>query len=146
MKYIKTSFGLTDQPQLGVQATLSLDFVHIGSTTLLFAMSISCAVCLAVGQAVFQAQLSNYLAEVVPEKTAHAILTAGVSQVKSVVKPEDYARVVKEYSNALTDIFVSANSYKTINKLNAPPVYTCYRPSSVAYFRLLYNLDHSANF
>ncbi|PVH97407.1 hypothetical protein DM02DRAFT_658265 [Periconia macrospinosa] len=92
-------------PQLGVQATLAPDIVHIGSTTLLFVMSISCAISLAIGQAIFQAELSHNLAEFTSGDTIRAVQAAGVSGVKSVVPPQVLARVVQGYSDALTTVF-----------------------------------------
>jgi hypothetical protein len=97
------------QAQLGVQASLPSDIVHIESTTLLFGMSISCAISLAIGQAVFQLQLAHYLSDSVSSQTANSVLSSGVTQLDSIVRTEDRENVLSAYSSALTDVFVSSS-------------------------------------
>ncbi|KAF2877682.1 major facilitator superfamily domain-containing protein [Massariosphaeria phaeospora] len=98
------NMSLTAQGQLGVQASLPPDIVHIGSTTLLFGMSISCAISLAIGQAVFQLQLTEYLARSVDPDTVNSVLSNGATHLASFVRPGDLMTVLEGYSQALTDV------------------------------------------
>ncbi|PVI03884.1 MFS general substrate transporter [Periconia macrospinosa] len=91
--------------QLGVQASLPPDIVHIGSTTLLFFMSISCAICLAIGQTIFQLRLNDLLLQIVSPTTVEELLSSGARDLPSVVEPGNLAKVIQSYSSALTDVF-----------------------------------------
>ena len=90
-----------------MQASLPTELVPIGVTTLLFGTSVSCAAFLAIGQAVFESQLSKYLSGVVPTATAEAIISVGATDIRSVVSLEQLPFVLLAYSKAITQVFVS---------------------------------------
>jgi hypothetical protein len=73
----------------------------------LFGTSASCAAFLAIGQAVFESQLSKYLSAVVPTATVDAIILLGATNIRSVVSLEQLPVVLLAYSKAVTQVFVS---------------------------------------
>ena len=89
-----------------MQSSLKSDLVPIGSTTLVFGMSVSCAVFLAVGQAIFQSRLLQNLEMAFSEQDAHAIISAGASQAQYFGSSSNHA-VANAYSNAIADVFVN---------------------------------------
>ncbi|CAK41110.1 uncharacterized protein BO96DRAFT_435090 [Aspergillus niger CBS 101883] len=65
------------QAHLGVQASHLPDLVPLDATTLLFAISASCAIVLAIGEAVFQTQLKKELAHVACSAVVNVAISAG---------------------------------------------------------------------
>ncbi|KAF2478181.1 MFS general substrate transporter [Lindgomyces ingoldianus] len=96
---------IINMAHLGTQASLPQDLVPIGATTLLFGISASCAVFLAVGQAVFQERLMNDLSQVVSEKVVKDVISVGATQVREVVSAQDLPVVLNAYSKAVTQVF-----------------------------------------
>jgi hypothetical protein len=90
-----------------MQASLPTEMVPIGVTTLLFGTSAGCAAFLAIGQAVFESQLSKHLSAVVPTATVDAIILLGATNIRSVVSLEQLPFVLLAYSKAVTQVFVS---------------------------------------
>ncbi|GKZ51783.1 hypothetical protein AbraIFM66951_007159, partial [Aspergillus brasiliensis] len=90
---------------LGVQASLPPDLVPLGATTLLFVISASCAIFLAIGEAIFQAQLRNQLAHVASSALSNAVISAGASGWRSIVRSADIPMVIHAYSIAVTRVF-----------------------------------------
>ncbi|KAI0889803.1 major facilitator superfamily domain-containing protein [Annulohypoxylon maeteangense] len=90
---------------LGMQASLPKELVPIGATTLLTIISTSCSVFLAVGQTVFQSALRINLAPIVSSNTIDAIISAGATNVGSVVDAQDLPSVIKAYGKAVTQVF-----------------------------------------
>lgn len=92
---------------MGVQASLPPDLVPLGATTLLFVISASCAIFLAVGQAVFQERLAVGLIQVVSPEVVKEILSVGATGIRSIIDAEDLPAVIEAYSKATTQVFVS---------------------------------------
>lgn len=110
---------------MGVQASLPPDLVPIGATTLLFVISASCAVFLAVGQAVFQDRLLSNLSQVVPAHVTNAVISVGATSVRLVVSTQDLASVLRAYSDAVTQVFVCILIYSMKLTANFHLVYSC---------------------
>ncbi|KAI4157564.1 MAG: hypothetical protein LQ342_008186 [Letrouitia transgressa] len=98
------SFMVT-MPHIALQAVLPPDLVPIASTTLLFAMTASCSILLAVGQAIFQASLTSKLLRVVSQEETNMLIAAGAADVNAAIPQADRDVVIAAYNNALTDVF-----------------------------------------
>lgn len=94
------------QGHLGVQASLPPELVPLGATTFLFIISASCAIFLAIGEAIFQARLAKNLTHVVPSALVEQIVSVGATSVRSVVPTNDLPAVIVAYSKAVTQVFV----------------------------------------
>lgn len=95
------------QSHLAMQSSLPQDLVPLGSSTLLSVISTSCAIFMAVGQAVFQRQLQHNLGDILPEDTVAKIIDSGVTDLSSLVDPSMLRELVDRYSLSITQIFVS---------------------------------------
>lgn len=93
-----------------MQASLPKELVPIGASNLLMVISTSCAIFLAVGQALFQQRLMINLSTVVDDEVVKKVISAGATSLGSVVEPSQLSRVIREYSNAITDVFVSKHT------------------------------------
>lgn len=91
--------------QLGIQASLPPELVPIGVTTLLFVISASCAVYLAVGQTIFQERLVRTLSEVLPPNTVSQVLSVGATQLRSISGDQNPSTIINAYSSAVTKVF-----------------------------------------
>lgn len=89
-----------------MQASLPADLVPIGATTLLFGISTSCSVFLAIGEAVFQQRLQVNLENVVSRDVTNAVISAGATQIRSIVSADELPVVLRAYSKAVTQVFV----------------------------------------
>lgn len=89
-----------------MQASLPQDLVPLGATILLFGVSMSGAVFLAIGQAVFENRLIANLGLVVPETVVEQVLSTGATGIKSVVDDEYLPMVLQAYSRSITQVFV----------------------------------------
>ncbi|GFN13728.1 MDR family MFS transporter [Aspergillus tubingensis] len=90
---------------IGVQTSVPQDLVPVGATTLLFVISASCATFLAIGEAVFQTQLKNELADIASATVANAVISAGASGWRSFVPSTEIPMVISAYSSAVTRVF-----------------------------------------
>jgi len=90
-----------------MQASLPKELVPIGASNLLMIISTSCAIFLAAGQALFQQRLIVHLSTVVEDDVVKKVISAGATNLGSVVEPSQLPLVIREYSNAITDVFVS---------------------------------------
>lgn len=70
-------------------------------------MSVSCAICLALGQAIFQLRLKSHLSGVIEQSTVRSLIDSGVNDVSSLVEPGQLGDVLSAFSEALTDVLVS---------------------------------------
>ncbi|KAI2627379.1 MFS general substrate transporter [Hypomontagnella submonticulosa] len=95
----------TNLAHLGMQATLPKHLVPLGASTLLSIISTSCAIFLAVGQAVFQRNLVSNLSSVVSSDTIDKIVSAGATNLQSVVNASDLHSVIDAYSKSVTQVF-----------------------------------------
>ncbi|KAI2829261.1 hypothetical protein CBS63078_4265 [Aspergillus niger] len=91
---------------LGVQASLPPDLVPLGATTLLFAISASCAILLDIGEAVLQTQLKKELAHVACSALANVVISAGASGWRFIVFSAEIPVVISAYNSAVTGVFV----------------------------------------
>lgn len=94
-----------------MQASLPRELVPIGAATLLMIISTSCSIFLALGQAIFQAALKTNLAPVVSSNVTEAIISVGATNIGSVIDASDLPSVVQAYGKAVTQVFVSINTY-----------------------------------
>lgn len=90
-----------------MQASLPKDLVPLGATTLLTIISTSCAIFLAIGEAVFQRNLAAYLSEVTTPDIVQDIISGGATNIGSVVNGADLPAIINAYSKAVTQVFVS---------------------------------------
>ncbi|KAL4999867.1 major facilitator superfamily domain-containing protein [Aspergillus recurvatus] len=96
---------VVNMAHIGVQASLPPSLVPLGATTLLFSISASCAIFLAVGQAIFQEQLASNLAHVVPQDVLERISAVGATNVRSVIGADQQLAVLDAYSQSITRVF-----------------------------------------
>ncbi|OTB17445.1 hypothetical protein K445DRAFT_277151 [Daldinia sp. EC12] len=90
---------------LGMQATLPMELVPLGATTLLTVISTSCAIFTAIGQTIFQKRLMVNLSTVVSPETVQNIISAGATNIDSVVDSAVLLTVVREYGKSVTQVF-----------------------------------------
>ncbi|KAH4161849.1 hypothetical protein HBI04_127330 [Parastagonospora nodorum] len=95
----------SNMAHLGMQASLPKDLVPLGATNLLMVISTSCAIFLAIGQAVFQGRLATNLAEIVSPDIAEKVVSVGVTRFRDVVSLVDLPGVLRAYSDSATDVF-----------------------------------------
>ncbi|KAI0377086.1 MFS general substrate transporter [Hypomontagnella monticulosa] len=95
----------TNLAHLGMQASLPKDLVPLGATTLLTIISTSCAIFLAIGEAVFQRNLAVYLSEVTTPDIVQDIISGGATNIGSVVNAADLPAIINAYSKAVTQVF-----------------------------------------
>ncbi|CAG8960295.1 hypothetical protein HYFRA_00012815 [Hymenoscyphus fraxineus] len=93
---------------IGMQASLPQELIPLGATILLFGVSMSGAVFLAIGQAVFESRLTGNLGRVVPETVVEKVLSTGATGLKSVVDAENLPVVLQAYSESITQVFYIA--------------------------------------
>ncbi|KAJ4357233.1 uncharacterized protein N0V89_001808 [Didymosphaeria variabile] len=101
------SFMVT-MPHIALQAMLPPDLIPIASTTLLFAMTASCSIFLAGGQAMFQSSLTRNLVRVVSPEEAARLIAVGAADVHREVQPAVRDAVIDVYSKAITNVFYLA--------------------------------------
>lgn len=116
-----------------MQASLPKDLVPLGATNLLMIISTSCAIFLAIGQAVFHGRLVTNLAEVVSPDMAEKVVSVGVTSFRDVVSLVDLPKVLQAYSDSATDVFVSHPPLR-IALINSMIVHTSRRPCPLLYF------------
>ncbi|KAI0847850.1 MFS general substrate transporter [Daldinia vernicosa] len=95
----------TNQAHLGMQASLPQSIVPLGASTLLLVISTSCAIFLAVGQAVFEAALRSNLAPILSPDVVNVVISVGATDVRSVVDASDVPAVISAYSKAIAQVF-----------------------------------------
>lgn len=88
-----------------MQTSLPQDLVPLGASTLLSIISTSCAIFMAIGQAVFQELLQKNLSPVIPQDTVDKIIDSGVTDLRSLVDPAVLQTVVEKYSLSIRQIF-----------------------------------------
>ncbi|KAI1183938.1 MFS general substrate transporter [Nemania serpens] len=88
-----------------MQSSLPQDLVALGSSTLLSIISMSCAIFIAIGQAIFQRQLQNNLGSVVGGDVVKDIINSGVTDLSSLVSASDLPTVIQKYSLSVTQVF-----------------------------------------
>ncbi|KAK7961976.1 uncharacterized protein PG986_002801 [Apiospora aurea] len=98
----------TNLAHLGMQASLPKELVPLRASNLLTIISTSCAIFLAAGQAPFQQRLIVHLSSVVEPDVVNKVVSAGATNLGSVVEPSQLASVTREYSNAITDVLLTA--------------------------------------
>lgn len=96
-----------------MQSSLPQDLVALGSSTLLSIISMSCAIFVAIGQAVFQGQLQSNLGPVVGEDAVKNIINSGVTDISSLVSASALPTVMEKYSLSVTQVFVSVLLFTT---------------------------------
>lgn len=98
-----------------MQAVLPADLVPVASTTLLFAMTASCSILLAGGQAIFRPSLARYLLRVVSQEETDRLIAAGAADVKAAIQTagNNSTAVIDAYNHALTNTFVSSDVLHT---------------------------------
>ncbi|KAF2732223.1 MFS general substrate transporter [Polyplosphaeria fusca] len=99
---------LVTMPHIALQAMLPPDLIPIASTTLLFAMTASCSIFLAGGQAIFQSALTRNLRRVVSPEEAARLIAVGAADVHREVQPADRDAVFDVYNTAITNVFYLA--------------------------------------
>jgi hypothetical protein len=93
-----------------MQASLPQDLVPLGASTLLSIISTSCAIFMAIGQAVFQKRLQVNLRTVIPDETVHRIIDSGVTDKGSLVDSGVPPAVIQKYSLSIIEVFVSTQT------------------------------------
>jgi hypothetical protein len=98
------------QSHLAMQSSLPQDLVPLGSSTLLTIISTSCAVFMGIGQAVFEKRLELNLESSVSKDIAQQIISAGATDVRSLIGPNDTNElpiIINQYSKSISEIWVS---------------------------------------
>ena len=95
------------QMHVAVQASLPKEIAPLGATTLLTFVSVSCTIFLGLGQLVFQARLTHNLSSVVPPDVVDRIISAGATNLASVVDKGVLPAVIEKYGESATQVFVS---------------------------------------
>ncbi|KAI1345531.1 major facilitator superfamily domain-containing protein [Xylaria sp. FL0043] len=90
---------------LAMQTSLPQDLVPLGASTLLAIISTSCAIFASVGQTVFQQQLQNNLATILPHESVNKIINSGVTDLRSLVDVDELPAVIDKYSLSVTQVF-----------------------------------------
>ena len=93
-----------------MQSSLPQDLVPMGSSTLLAIISTSCAIFMAIGQAVFNQRLKSNLGTMVSQDVLNEIAKYGVTNVRSLVSASELPGVIQEYSKAVTQVWVNTLS------------------------------------
>ncbi|KAI1465429.1 MFS general substrate transporter [Daldinia caldariorum] len=105
---ILTGFGFSlagNLAHLGMQASLPMELVPLGATTLLAIISTSCAIFTAVGQTIFQKRLMANLSAVVSPEAIQDIISTGATNLNSVVDSSLLPTVIREYGKSITEVF-----------------------------------------
>ncbi|RYP77684.1 hypothetical protein DL771_001052 [Monosporascus sp. 5C6A] len=90
---------------LGMQASLPKELVPLSATILLTSISTSNAIFMAIGQAVFQKRLMANLSAIVSPDVVTAIISAGATNLESVVDPAVLPAVIRQYGKSVTQVF-----------------------------------------
>lgn len=98
------------QSHVAMQSSLPHNLVPIGTSTLLMIISTSCAIFMAVGQAVFQTRLEVNLGKILPADVVDAIISSGATEISSLVGQAELSSVFEQYSVSVTEVFVCPNS------------------------------------
>lgn len=106
---ILTGFGTgagLQVPMTAVQTVLTQDDIPLGTAAVMFFQTLGGAVWIAVGQSVFQNGLISGMAEYAPRVKASAIVNAGATQIRPILRSlgqENQLRnVLRAYMNGLT--------------------------------------------
>ncbi|OTA84584.1 hypothetical protein M434DRAFT_16391 [Hypoxylon sp. CO27-5] len=95
----------TNLSHIAMQSSLPQDLVPLGATTLLTIISTSCAIFMAIGQAVFLKRLQVNIGAVAPENVVNQIINSGVTDVASLVDVAELPVVIQKYSLSVTQVF-----------------------------------------
>ncbi|KAI0814421.1 MFS general substrate transporter [Xylaria sp. FL0064] len=88
-----------------MQSSLPQDLVALGSSTLLSIISLSCAIFIAIGQAIFQRQLESNLMFIVGADVVRNIINSGVTDISSFVSASDLPVVIQKYNLSVSQVF-----------------------------------------
>ncbi|OTA69244.1 MFS general substrate transporter [Hypoxylon sp. EC38] len=95
----------TNLSHIAMQSSLPQDLVPLGATTLLTIISTSCAIFMAIGQAVFLKRLQVNIGAVAPENVVNQIINSGVTDVAELVDVAELPVVIQKYSLSVTQVF-----------------------------------------
>ncbi|KAK8117396.1 uncharacterized protein PG998_005677 [Apiospora kogelbergensis] len=95
----------TTMMHVAVQASLPKEIAPLGATTLLTFVSVSCTIFLGLGQLVFQARLTDNLSSVVSPDVVDRIISAGATNLASVVDKGVLPVVIEKYGESATQVF-----------------------------------------
>ncbi|KAI1373132.1 MFS general substrate transporter [Hypoxylon crocopeplum] len=90
---------------LGMQASLPMELVPLGATNLLAIISTSCAIFTAIGQTVFQKRLMSNLEAIVAPDVVNDIISAGATNLGSVVDSTLLPTIIQQYGKSITQVF-----------------------------------------
>ncbi|KAK0631019.1 major facilitator superfamily domain-containing protein [Bombardia bombarda] len=90
---------------LAMQSSLPQDLVPIGSSTLLAVISTSCAIFLAIGQAVFIRRIEVNIGSVASSEVVNKIIQSGATDIPNLVDPANLSAVIRQYSKSVTEVF-----------------------------------------
>lgn len=96
------------QAHLGMQASLPQALVPLGATSVLTVISTSCAIFLAVGQAIFTDRIqANLPATVSSNLRTQLASSVGATSIRNLVTPAELPGVLAAYSKSITQVWVS---------------------------------------
>ena len=95
-------------PILAVQANAPPDMMSIATAVLVFAQTFGGAVFISVANVIFNNKLHNELLSRLPHLDAEAIINAGATAVREVVKPQDLPEALMAYSEGVSATFLLA--------------------------------------
>lgn len=98
------------QPQVAIQTVLPKADIPAGASIIVLVQTLSGAVFIAIGQAALQNKLVKNLEAAIPHGRLDLsrLPTAGATQLRSLVTPQDLEAVLVAYNNALTQVFMIA--------------------------------------
>lgn len=105
------------QPVNVVQQKLPLSKISVGSSMVLFCQFFGGALFLALAETDFSNSLVPALQEYAPGVNSTAIFNVGATGVRSVVSSDDLPGVLKAYSTAITNTFVSGANFFLISSI-----------------------------
>ena len=99
-----------------MQASLPKELVPLGASFLLMVISTSCAIFLAIGQALFQDRLAVNLSKVASPQIVADILAVGPTRFRDVLQSANPQSTVQAYSDSITQVFVSLRQNSTVSQ------------------------------
>jgi hypothetical protein len=90
---------------VAVQTSLPKEVAPLGASTLLTFVSVSCTVFLGISQLVFQTRLKDNLSSTLSSDAIDRVISAGATNLASVVDKDVLPRVIELYSKSVTQVF-----------------------------------------
>ncbi|KZP00733.1 MFS aflatoxin efflux pump [Calocera viscosa TUFC12733] len=97
-------FGIA-APIIAVQAVLPENLTAMGTSLIMFSMTLGGAIFISAGQSVFTTALVRNLSSTVPNISAQMIVSSGATELHNLVPQQYLAAVLVAYNDAITEAF-----------------------------------------